>query len=391
MKHSTRNRPAPNRATRSHSARGFTIIELLIAITIFGLLIVGVLSSLARENSAFNDSTRRLVALRNANYAFSRLEQDIRTAGINLPAGQPELVYMDADVVAFTADNVTNLRNDPFAVYVDVDAPNGQVRLPTTAVTVPNSGGYQFPDTVYSEIPGVASQAELIMFYFEADATTPRTDDYVLWRKVNGTAPERVARNILQRTGEPFFTMYERPSAGGLVQLPDSITLFYDRALADTIQRIEGVRAIEVNMRATNGLSGDLEDIVEGSRFIELPNVGFNDLLVCGDEPILGTGVTATATTLPSGDPAIQVTWNPATDETAGEKDVVLYLLWRRIDGTTDWGDPLVTIPAGASSYVYDDTGATQGETYEYALAAQDCTPSLSPLTTSSSATMPVS
>lgn len=376
---------------------GFTLIELLISITIFGILIVGVLSALVRENSAFQDSTRRLVALRNANYAFSRVEQDLRTAGINLPAGQPELVYMDSDVVAFTADNVTNLSDDPFAVYVDTDAPNGQVRLPTNPVSIPNSGGFQFPTTSYDPIPGVASQAELITFYFEADATTSRNDDYVLWRQVNGTPPERVARNILPQTGKPFFRMYERLQSGALVAVPDSANLRHFQpihgAQQDTgsVARIDRIRAVELNIRATNGLPGDLEDIVESTRLIDLPNVGFADLSVCGDEPILGTSVAATATTLPSGDPAIQVTWGQSTDESAGEKDVVIYLLWRRLAGTGNWGDPLVTIPAGASSYVYDDTGATQGDTYEYALAAQDCTPSISPLATSNTATMPVS
>lgn len=376
---------------------GFTIVELLTAITLFGVLIVGVLSALQSETTAFRESTRRLVALRNANYAFTRLEQDLRTAGINLPFGQPELVYLGPDVVAFTSDNVSNLSNDPFAVFVNVDAPNGQVRLASSAVSIPNSGGFQFPTVSYEVSPGVSSQAELIIFYLEPDATTDYEDDYVLWRQINGNAPERIARNILEQPGEPFFSFYERPNSGGLVQLADSVRLSHDipvhQALADTgaVARIDRIRAVEVKLRATNGAPGDDEKIVSGSRLIDLPNVGFGSLSTCGDEPILGVSPSVVGDTLPSGDPALVVTWGQATDESSGEKDVANYLLWRRVGGAASWGDPLASIPAGSVSYRYEDTTAESGTDYEYGLATQDCTPSLSPVAASAAVTMPAS
>jgi prepilin-type N-terminal cleavage/methylation domain-containing protein len=376
---------------------GFTLVELIISITVFGLLVTAALNMLARESSAFQSSVRRLVALRNANYALSRLEQDLRTAGINVPAGQPELIYLGHDVVAFTSDNVTNLADDPFAAFVDVDSPAGQVRLPTTPVVIPGTG-FQFPDTVYDPTSGVESPAELLIFYFEADTATARADDFVLWRQVNHGDPERVAHNLVRHEGQAFFSYLERAEGGGLVPVPDSaIPLRHVQkvhlASSDTgnAARIDRVRGVNVRIGATNGLDGELEARIAASRLVDLPNVGYGGLGVCGDQPILDSALIAGVVTLAGGEAAIELRWSPATDESDGEKDVVRYVLWRRMVGTFEWGDPFVSIPAGAPAYVYVDKGPHMGITYEYGLAAQDCTPSLSPLAISNSTTMPVS
>ncbi|HKV70004.1 MAG TPA: hypothetical protein VJN62_02095, partial [Gemmatimonadales bacterium] len=98
----------------------------------------------------------------------------------------------------------------------------------------------------------------------------------------------------------------------------------------------------------------------------------------CGSPPLLGVSLSAGAITQADGTPAINLTWSPSTDETGGEKDVVRYVLWRRTGGVTDWGTPYVAIPAGSASYSYVDAGVTSGQNYQYQLAAQDCTPSLS-------------
>ena len=83
----------------------------------------------------------------------------------------------------------------------------------------------------------------------------------------------------------------------------------------------------------------------------------------------------------PDDTPVVQLDWLPATDESIGEKDVIRYVLYRRsVPNTGIWGDPFLSIPAGAASYTYEDATVQVGGTYQYAHAAQDCTPSLSPL-----------
>ncbi len=43
------------------------------------------------------------------------------------------------------------------------------------------------------------------------------------------------------------------------------------------------------------------------------------------------------------------------------------------------WTDPLTSVAAGQANYTYDDnSGFQSGASYEYRLAAQDCSPKLS-------------
>ena len=79
---------------------------------------------------------------------------------------------------------------------------------------------------------------------------------------------------------------------------------------------------------------------------------------------------------------SVNVTWTANGDETGGERDIVSYLIWRRPSGTTDWGPPFISVPAGnPPTYNFQRWfRSRQADTttyWEYAIAAQDCTPSL--------------
>lgn len=378
-----------HRAARS----GMTLIELIVALTIFGVIISTSVAFMARQNAVFQDSIKRLVALRNLRYAVTTLSQDLETLGTNVPDAQPALYYADEDVVAFSADYATNLADDPFAVFHDPDAPAGQVRAPASGFPIPNSA-VSFPDTVYESAPGVASPAEVILFFLAADTGTARTDDFILYRQVNGAPGESVARNLLRDGSAPFFS-FERLADDGtgslaLEALPDSLVPVHHSAVVhgspgDTARSAlaDSIRAVRVRLRATNGLSGDDEVVVSVDRLIPLPNAGFGMLTTCGSAPLLGVGLSAAVVTLGSGEPAVNLSWSPAVDEAGGEADVVRYVIWRRESGATTWGDPFRAIPAGAAVYTYQDAAVTPGTAYEYALAAQDCTPALSGLASS--------
>ncbi len=379
--------------------RGMTLTELIVALTIFLIVISTALSFMAQQNSAFQSAVDRLVALRNLRYAATTLSQDLETLGTNTPESQPSLYYGGDDVVAFSADYATNVANDPFAVFHDPDAPTGQVSAPSGGFAIPNAG-VSFPDTTYEVTPGVASPAEVIVFFFRADSSTARTDDYVLFRQVNAGGPEVIARNLLRNGTQPFFA-YERygddgTGAQALIPVPDSLVPFRHEsdihlAASDTgtSALADSVRAVVLSLAATNGRTGDAEATVAMNRLIALPNAGLGTLSTCGSAPILGSVLTASATVLTGGEPAAQLTWNPAVDEAGGEADVVRYVIWRRDAGALTWGDPYLAIPAGAPTYSYSDATVTPGSAYEYALAAQDCTPSLSPLTTAGPVLIP--
>ncbi len=378
---------------------GMTLIELLIALTVFGVVITISVAFITHENAAFQSAVTRLVALRNARYAISTLDENLETLGTDVPTEQPSFLYGDTDAIAFSANYATNIADDPFAVFYDPKAPNGQVSAPAGPIAIPTTSD-ETPDTTYEAAPGVRSPAEIILFYFEPDTSTARTDDYILYRQVNDGTPEAVARNLLRDGSKPFFS-YERFAVDSegqdvLALVPDSLIPIIHTAKihlspADTGRSAlaDSIRAVLVSLQATNGLTGAAERRVTLSRLIPLPNAVLGKMATCGSPPILGVSLTARADTLSDGAPAVTLTWNPAVDEVGGEKDVVRYVIWRRDNGATSWGDPYVAVPAGKSSYSYQDGAVIPGTTYQYGLAAQDCTPSLSTIAASSPVTIP--
>lgn len=384
----TRSRPPADAAPG-----GFTIIELIIALSVFAMVTAAALSFLGTQAVAYHRGTDRLTAMRNLSYAMVTLETDLTTAGTNVAAGQPTLVYADDHVIAFTADYATNVAGDVSAIYHDPYAPDGQVSAPVSAISIPTTG-FSWPDTTYA-VAGANSPAELIVFYLERDSSTvDRSDDWLLMRQVNGAEPEVVARSILKVGDEPFFGYMKRTldasGIGGLEAVPaDELPLRHEArihgSVADTghIAMIDSVKAVRIVAGSYNRYAtGTDADEATLSRLVDLPNAGFGRLLTCGDEPILGSTLTAGITVGGTGSPAVQLSWGPSVDEAGGEEDVIRYVLWRRVFGG-DWGDPFLSIPAGSSSYTYVDGTVLPGWRYQYALAAQDCTPSFSGRTTS--------
>ncbi len=380
---------------RRLNERGFSLPEILIALLVFGAIMAGVLGVLNRENKMMWRATERMNALQNVRYAADIMEQEFRTAGAVTLGNQPYIVYADTHVFAFNANYVTNTTGDFTAVYYDPDAPNAiaQSLLQSQRFTLPLTS-FAYPDTTYKSPSGVISNAETIIFYFTLDTSTTRTDDFVLYRKVNNQAAEVVSRNLLRTTGTPWFTyttLISPPSATAYVatvpaaQLPLRHSVKQHMAPGDTgvAARVDSLRGVRITLTATNGLTGTEERRRTISRTIRLPNAGLVNRANCGDEPFYGGGLNAAPLAL-AGDPYVNLTWNAATDEFGGEKDVVRYVLWRRriADPPFTEMDPYVSIPAGLPTYVFQDFDVVSGDQLYYAIAAQDCTPSLSSLTT---------
>jgi hypothetical protein len=158
---------------------------------------------------------------------------------------------------------------------------------------------------------------------------------------------------------------------------------------ADAGSRIDSLRAVLVSYMVTNGLTGAMERRQRISLTIPLSNMGLRELRICGAAPILGQPLNA-AFDNGTGVNQIILTWNQAFDEDQGQRDVVRYVLWRRDVAEPEWPDPLTSVSAvGLASYTHVDQDLTPGTTYEYRLAAQDCTPRLSAVTTSNQVTVP--
>ncbi len=378
------------------AARGMTMIEMMIALSVFGIVVTSALAMFRSQSRAFRSGNERVDALQNGLFAAEMLERELRAAGSGTGDIQPFLVYAGEDVVAFNADFVTNVANDVFSVYYDPNAPAGTVAAVTQAQRgqVPNSAFF-YPDTTYSGPGGVNSPAELIVFYFRPDSTTARTDDYVLLRQVNRATPELVARNLL-RTGSAAFFEYVRLGQSqtqtipaGTLPLAHSASIHLSPSDTGAFAVIDSIRAVRLTVTATTGRTGPDERTRNVSKLLALPNAGLANRRTCGDAPIYGSALLAVQGLDASGSPVVTLTWAASVDEASGEEDIARYVLWRRLAGAGTWGDPYLSIPAGLTTYTYADAAVTSGDTYEYALAAQDCTPSLSSLATSGQVTIP--
>jgi len=377
--------------------RGMTLIELLLALFVFSFVMAGALAFLRAQSQSFTLGKQRVGMYQNFRYALNVLEKDLRTAGAGTTAQQPQIIYAGTNVVAFNANYWTNTPGDVVAVYYNPDAPDSAVQgmLTSGRITIPLTA-YQYPETSYIT-GGVDSPAETIIFYFEPESSN--AGDYVLMRKVNNTTAEVVSRYLQPTAGVNFFQYYEMNQPPNVTpsltlvptaQLPliHSVALHLSPADTGTAARIDSITSIRVNFTVTNGETGGQQRTQQISRIIRLPNVGLVNQAFCGNPPVLGVTPAALATTQ-AGQPAVQVTWAPATDDAGGQKTVEQYVVWRRTTTDTSWGDPYVNVPAGQASYTYMDLNVAHGTSYYYNLAAEDCTPSLSTTATSNLVAVP--
>ncbi len=337
-------------------------------------------------NTAVNGAVDRMDAMQNLRFGISQIDLLVRNAGAGTTDAQPTLIYINANVVSFNADWISLFPNSPTAVNYNPDADPNASNAATTAqvFAIPTSSPtVNYPDSTY-RTAGALSPAETITYWFELDTSTTRTDDYHLMRQVNNSAPDEVARNFLAYPGKPFFewlrtdvngTLQVVPAAGDPV-LPWRHFNPIHGSLTDTNAAgayIDSVRAVRIAVRATNGLTGTREVLRNLVTTVRIPNSGLVKQRSCGDVPLFGQSV-GRATLGNHSVPLARITWNRATDETAGERDVERYLIYRRtLAGAFD--DALAQIPAGQTSYTYDDSSVNPDSTYIYGVTALDCTP----------------
>jgi len=270
---------------RFGTQRGMTLIEMMMALTVFSVIMGGAVAFLRSQTRGIAIGSDRMGVLQNLRYAVGVLAKDLRTAGSGVPDKQPYLIYAGTDAIAFNADQTTNDANDPWAVYYDPDASAANVGAleKTQRAALPGTG-FAYPDTSYLS-GGINSPAETITLYFAPDSSTSRTDDYILYRQVNQNAAEVVSRNLLHTGATPFFQYYSlvtpvnaaqqiTPTPPAWLPLTHSVPIHLALADTDVVARIDSVRGVRVNMSATNGKTGAYERTRAISCLIWLPNSG---------------------------------------------------------------------------------------------------------------------
>jgi prepilin-type N-terminal cleavage/methylation domain-containing protein len=391
--------------------RGFTLLEMVIGLAIFGVLMTAAYAFFSSQSKNFRDMSEQSSLVQSMRFGRDLLRQELRTAGTNVAEDQPMIVYASDSVFAFNADLTTNVEDSvklTGAVYVDRFAPAAAVsamRLSAATAIAGSAPAFTYPLADYSQTPAVFvnSDAETITFWFERDTTTAVVDDYVLYRRTNTLAPDVVMRGARRNGSLPFFRYWYDPArlGGGAAPLDTVPTAWMplsknvpqrgtspDTGTAPSI-RIDLLRAVEVNYEVSSQRKNNAPRTKLINYMVPMPNVARpRTSRACGRPPFFGRTVAAAWRNSPA--PAgIELTFAAAIDQGGGEDDVIRYIVWRRIVGSTSWGDPHVTIGTSGTSYTYRDPAVLSGTRYEYAVAAQDCTPNISSTSISNGVLVP--
>ena len=211
------------------SRSGFTLIEMLIAMVVFMGVLGGALSFLRAQSGGFRKGDEEMSTLLNLSYGADHLHAQLRTTGARTLDRQPPIVYASANSYSFNADYVSNDVSDISAVYVDPDAPAEEtvgLRLADQIAIPGSTPAFLYPSQDYLDELGNNTLAETITLFFRPDVETPRTDDFVLLRQVNGQPAERLVRNVLpDSTNLPFFRYYKLRIPGpGLAPVSTLVT-----------------------------------------------------------------------------------------------------------------------------------------------------------------------
>jgi len=375
---------------------GFTLIEIMISMTML-LFIVGVATTFfRRQGTAVAEQAGRLEAQQTAQFTLSELDRDLRLAGVGVADMQPILEQADSMAVTFNADLTSTVPGDPAAVYIDLDADDRLVSVwrSTDRAMLPYST-VAYPESTYMKSIGAPSGAETISYWLSRDSSSTASNEYVLWRRQNAGTPRLVARGIVKNPTDTVFQFFKADSSGALTPVPPSKLPAYHKAVTHGIPSdtgkfalVDSISTIRVRLTvAFHARSGTVLRRLDST--IRLMNAGLIRRTTCGNPPIAVTP-TAVASFDALGQPRVTIAWPASTDEAAGEKDVERYALFRRPAGSAGTADEaFASVPMGATTYSFVDTDVRTGEQWVYGVAAQDCTPTLSSVTSAPAVIIP--
>ena len=135
--------------------RGFTLIEIAIAIIMLSIVLTGALRLFRAVNTSVAGTVDRMDAMQNLRFGFTQIDLLLRNAGAGNTDAQPTLVYINSNIAVFNADWISPIPNSPTAVNYNPDTPANETNAVTTAqsFTIPGTSITYPPEP--SEQPGV--------------------------------------------------------------------------------------------------------------------------------------------------------------------------------------------------------------------------------------------
>jgi prepilin-type N-terminal cleavage/methylation domain-containing protein len=399
-------------SNRSNRNRGFSLLEMMIALTVGALLILISYNVLTSQKKAGDAQNQIVSAQQNASVSLETLTRDLRLAGMNIDDFNKQPVFIDAA---------------PYQVIFNADVSSGPFGVPSMSKTlaVPlSSGAFYSPGSYPGENLGTRDRynngAETIRYTFDRDANgivsssdryaeTQNPADYALMREENGSRIDMIAYGLRGRENypdgqlpEPLFKYYGDFSSNGTIRLwgdADNNGALSQAEIAALVRVPQNLlsKILEVSMNiesespsmeasyigphSTSGTERKYRSIVMTGK-VRPRNVGTGNanLHACGNPPASPTGLSAADTPRDAGE-SITLTFTKSADEGAGERDVDNYSLYRREEGQVEWTCINSIAPAGVSSYtIQDDVHSPGGgpvidTPYYYMVTAWDCRP----------------
>jgi type II secretory pathway pseudopilin PulG len=376
---------------------GFTLVEVIVAMTMVILIMSIATKFFMQQTRMLSNQSGRLEAQQNAQFSLATLDREIRVAGIGVVDAQPILVQADPRAITFNADLVTRVAGDPSAVYVDADVDEASTIAAglSDRATLPLSANVYYPDTNYFLAANVPSRAETISFWVARDSTSKDPQEFLLYRRINNEPGRIVARSLRVKSTDTVFQYFKKDTSGALIAVGSAQLPIYHSAKVhgspgDTGRSAlsDSIKAVRVRMTAMYKDRNGVQIIRRIDMTMQLMTAGLIHRSSCGEQP-LGAMPTAMVVADPeTGSPVVKISWAKSGDEGAGEKDVERYSIFKRFS-SEGFGEPMASIPAGASTYLFTDRDVNPGDQLVYGITAQDCTPSVSSMNSSSVVTIP--
>ena len=393
----------PDRARRRHQASdwrrpGYSLGELLLTLTITIGVFAAAVPFFTMQVRQLQQDVGRTDAQQTARFAQNTVDRELRNIGIGvqpmdnaqgIPRNQPKIVQAHAYAVTFNTDLVANDTSDVEAVYYDPNVPDylTNTMLTGSPVTLPWSSK-NYPDYTYRKNDRSLSLAETVSYWVSADSSQPSASSmYVLWRRVNNGPISVVATGIRITGTQPFFK-YNRVLPSGVIDsiATSALPIYWDAvgSIADSIRTVSvSVNGVFNGYNLQNKATSFVRSVNSQT---SLANIGLSQRASCGDTP-LNPGAPTVAMVSVSGVDRVQMTWTASSDESSGERDVERYVVYRRIAGNP-WDEPIDQVGGSKSaSYMWEDFDLQPGVTFQYGVAAQDCSPANSSMRVSGTIT----
>ncbi len=353
---------------RPRLRRGFSIVELLVAVTLTLAVFAITLPFVRAQSRALGANAGRMDAEQLARYAQRAIDRELSQA--TQVGNQPMLVYAGPMGIAFSANLLAADTTDASAEEVESGAPSTLTeawRVANAAVIPLTSRTY--PTVDYADPAAGLSKVETISYFLRPDTISGRTDVYVLYRRVNARDSTIVVRGIHVPADSSFFS-YFRTVADTAQRITSGLPLYWDST------SIAGIRTVGIRS------SGFFRNRIEGVDVIRTVNWRVNlqpfrtASSACAATPAAATGLSATGqfATNTNADStnkwSVRLAWTASTADVAAGT-VRRYAIDRQFGGV--WRT-IAAVPATAvATYRFDTARPRDNGAMTYRVRAISC------------------